>query len=240
MTQQLFEEMIGDPPPSTVDVETVIGKERRAGRQRRTVAVVAAATVVVGLLTGSRAILAGPGGTAPYAGPAATSTNGTAATERRLTLAVRQAVLRVVPQAQLSRDGGQTIQEPLAVTHRDCGAANPPRQPPKAYHAVGGVRVGEHAGAINFEIGDDIDDLFCGSGLRFEPTRWTESAGPGGERIWTTAAADGLSCHVVVERRDRSYVSVRHGARWPTLQGASMSLTIGQVTQIALDPAFKP
>jgi hypothetical protein len=52
MTKQLFDEVIGAPPPSTVDVERIITGRRRGAARRRLVAastVAVAATVAIGM-----------------------------------------------------------------------------------------------------------------------------------------------------------------------------------------------
>jgi hypothetical protein len=52
MTKQLFDEVIGAPPPSTVDVDRIITRRRRGAARRRLVVagtVAAAATVAIGI-----------------------------------------------------------------------------------------------------------------------------------------------------------------------------------------------
>jgi hypothetical protein len=67
MTQQLFDELIGTPPPSTVDVDGIVRRKRGLRRLRRA-AVSAAAVVAVLAVVGTAALL--PGGPAPGPGAA--------------------------------------------------------------------------------------------------------------------------------------------------------------------------
>ncbi|GAB3469367.1 hypothetical protein [Actinophytocola sediminis] len=53
MDKRLFQEVIGEVPPSTVSVETVITRGRRAERFRRATSPVVAAGVTVVLLSGA-------------------------------------------------------------------------------------------------------------------------------------------------------------------------------------------
>ena len=53
MHKQLFDDAIGEVPPSTVDVEAVITRGRRAARLRRVANPAVAAGVAVVLLTGA-------------------------------------------------------------------------------------------------------------------------------------------------------------------------------------------
>src|SRR2546421_10115121 len=60
MTRQLFDTMIGTSPVSTVDVDAVIARERRARLLRRTAVVVACSAGVFALLMGGQAVLRPP------------------------------------------------------------------------------------------------------------------------------------------------------------------------------------
>lgn len=62
MDKQLFDDAIGEVPPSTVDVDAVITRGRRADRVRRVVNPAAAAGVAVVLLTGAIAFTMMDGG----------------------------------------------------------------------------------------------------------------------------------------------------------------------------------
>jgi hypothetical protein len=75
MDKQLFDDAIGEVPPSTIDVDAVIGRGRRAARLRRVANPAVAAGVAVVLLTGAVAYTMtrdDDGGT-PVAGPLTTT-----------------------------------------------------------------------------------------------------------------------------------------------------------------------
>jgi hypothetical protein len=245
MTQQLFEDMIGSPPPSTVDVEAIIATQRRQRRWRTAAAGGAVAAAIVGLLVGFGAIAADNTSTAPPV-PGAPPSSGpapgredTATTEHRLTEALRQAVRREAPAAELSELEGGDPGDPFTVVHRECGSANPPRSMPVAYFADAGVRVGKHAGILTVELGYDVKGLYCGLGFaRMEP-KWAESVGPRGQAVFTSREPDSVRIRILVVRPDGSYVAILHAPRWPTLTSASLSLTVDQVRKIALDPALE-
>lgn len=76
MDKQLFDDAIGEVPPSTVDVDAVIARGRRAARLRRVANPAVAAGVAVVVLTGAVAytLTSGDGGGTPVGGPPGTTT----------------------------------------------------------------------------------------------------------------------------------------------------------------------
>ncbi len=60
MTKRYFDALIGESPVSTVDIDAVIARERRGGRQRRAAVGVMAAVTVVVVLVGVRMVIAAP------------------------------------------------------------------------------------------------------------------------------------------------------------------------------------
>ncbi|MDQ3787829.1 MAG: hypothetical protein M3422_11360 [Actinomycetota bacterium] len=83
MDKQLFDDAIGEVPPSTVDVEAAIARGRRAARFHRVANPAVAAGVAVVLLTGAVAYTVtrgGDGGTTVGAAPPATSSSTTTPT----------------------------------------------------------------------------------------------------------------------------------------------------------------
>ncbi|MCC8246725.1 hypothetical protein [Saccharothrix luteola] len=75
MDKQLFDDAIGEVPPSTVDVDAVIARGRRAVRLRRVANPAVAAGVAVVVLTGAVAytLTSGDGGGAPIGGSPGTT-----------------------------------------------------------------------------------------------------------------------------------------------------------------------
>jgi hypothetical protein len=75
MDKQLFDDAIGEVPPSTVDVDAAIVRGRRAGRLRRVANPAVAAGVAVVLLTGVVAytLTSGDDGGTPVGGPPGTT-----------------------------------------------------------------------------------------------------------------------------------------------------------------------
>lgn len=75
MDEQLFDDAIGEVPPSTIDVDAIIVRGRRAVRLRRVANPAVAAGVAVVVLTGAVAytLTSGDGGGTPVGGPPGTT-----------------------------------------------------------------------------------------------------------------------------------------------------------------------
>ncbi|GAA1391089.1 hypothetical protein [Catellatospora chokoriensis] len=111
MTQQLFQEVIGEKPPSTIDVKQVVRRERRRARLRRLVG--AAGVVTLASITVAGLSLQPPAGQdgPPVARPAPTTSaeagfrlvynteESARTTAERLTAELLAAVQRSAPQA---------------------------------------------------------------------------------------------------------------------------------------------
>src|SRR5215211_5856227 len=120
MKPQIFNDTIDESPPSTVDIEAIIVRERRSGRRRRLMGAGTAALVVVGLATGAVAYAGnvGLGRSTPGASVAASGGQRTpwppemvAKIEREL----RDVVSRVAPDARLSEERRWAPTEPLQI-----------------------------------------------------------------------------------------------------------------------------
>lgn len=78
MSKRLFDDAIGEVPPSTVDVDAAIARGRRADRLRRVASPVLATVAAVAVLLGGVAVALlsdnDPGGSAPAAPPSRTTT----------------------------------------------------------------------------------------------------------------------------------------------------------------------
>jgi len=229
MMQQLFDELTTNAPPSTVDIDAIVARERRAMRRRRIAGTgaTALAVAVLGLL-----IQVDP--RPPEAPPAAESTPSVETvqdTASRLTDALRYAVSREAPTAELSSvDGGAGA--PLEVSYQVCGAAEPPRTLPMAYMASARVRVDDRDAVLVFEAGARVADAFCAKTVSIPPG--TESPGPAGERVFTRLTPDGSKASVFVARPDGTFVHLYlHRAE------GQIPLTVAQLTAIAVDRALE-
>jgi hypothetical protein len=199
MTRQMFDEMIGTSPVSTVDIDAVIARERRALRGRRTAVVLACTVAVATLLIGGRLVVAG-GSQRPVAGPgtvppttmrsAATTgpaTTGPATTGRatptgapvppadRLSDAMRGAVRNAVPSAEAFNIGSTRPFEAEALTTGDGG-----------YSGQAVVRVAGRAGRVVITVyrgqGPDIPPPGECTAIPGHPCPTKAGTGPNGEK----------------------------------------------------------
>ncbi|WBC13332.1 hypothetical protein O7600_19530 [Micromonospora sp. WMMA1998] len=100
--RQLFDDLIGETPVSTVDVDRVIGGQRRARRLRIGAGTTAVAAVVAAVLVGTTSLTGKPhSGPAPAVtrspAPVVSTVPGTAEDVARLKAAARTAIERAVP-----------------------------------------------------------------------------------------------------------------------------------------------
>jgi hypothetical protein len=234
--QQLFDELIDDPPASTVDVNAIVARERRARRQRRLAGIgtAVAAVAVLGLLVGTDVITRKVPG--PFeAGAPGPVKEDPAYTEYRLTNALRSAMAREAPLVVLSNVEEFQPDAPLKVRYEPCGVATHPVRPlPKIFSTSAGVSRDNHRGVFMFESGYRVADSFCAKAIASPPG--TESPGPAGERVFTRWRADDSGASVFVVRPDGTFVNVY--VTWLTSPSGDPPLTLAQLTAIALDPAL--
>jgi hypothetical protein len=115
MSKELFEAVVGTPPPSTVDIAAIIRRRRRVRAARR-LGLVMAPVAVSGVVTAA-VLVAGGGGTgAPvHTGQPPLATSSAPAPEltaERLRAALAEAVAAVVPDARWLPDGQPPVLEP--------------------------------------------------------------------------------------------------------------------------------
>jgi hypothetical protein len=266
MTQQLFERIIGEPPPSTVDVEQIIRRERR-GRRRRWLGgagaglAAAAVTLSIGAVGAARTGGPPPSGAQPPATvPAPSSVDpgrDVRDSSERLSRAMREAVRRVAPAAELAGAPGRA---PLFVkglrleTRTNVPSPRVGGMLPKGDVFVGGadVWVGDRHGHLNIEVsmGAHHPALACGP-PRKQPG-CSEVEGPGGAQVirLTTgkvvADRQGTAYTVIAQFADGRAVQIEHDnlVRGEQRAGGRLSarppLSVDQLTRIALDPALVP
>ncbi|MFI5837061.1 hypothetical protein ACIA5A_25615 [Micromonospora sp. NPDC051300] len=110
--RQLFDDLIGEPPVSTVDVERVIGGQRRARRLRIGAGATAVAAVVAAVLVGTTSLIGKPHAQPAKPAPAVTTTPGTDQDLDRIDAAVVAALTRAEPRLAWAVKGGPVIDTP--------------------------------------------------------------------------------------------------------------------------------
>ena len=188
MSKQLFDDAIGEVPPSTVDVDAVVARGRRADRMRRAaspvLATVAAVAVVLGgvavvVLSGDDAGLGPAGPPTTTSPPPATSRPGctgetTESTGTRLTGALTDAMSGLLPKgASLTKNtdaadpAGRPV-GPLEAVYWNDQAADPPTGCPEGdgyYLARASVPMAKGTGSVKVVIAraageGDTDAIF--------------------------------------------------------------------------------
>jgi hypothetical protein len=230
--RQVMDDAIGDSPVSTVDVDTVIARQRRDQKVRRWGACGAAAAAVLALAVTVPQVLPGHTRPGPADDPQITTVAGTPADLTRLDNAVFTAVKREVPGLKWhnpaspdvpdwSHEGGD---QDTLVSYRGQGAI-----------VADGVRA--HLMVTIVRHGSERTVPPCVDSCR-------ESAGPRGERVRTGAMPPEGS--KASDRRSGRYVRVLRPADdtviMVTLESESpdgiRSMSLAQQTAIALDPAI--
>ena len=233
--RQVMDDAIGDAPVSTVDIDTVIARQRRAQKVRRWGACGAGAAAVLALAVTVSQVLPGHTGPGPAGDPQITTVAGTPADLARLDNAVFAAVKREVPGLKWhnpaspdvpdwSHEGGD---QDTLVSYRGQGAI-----------VADGVRA--HLVVSIVRHGSERTGPPCADAC-------PESAGPRGERVRTwTMPPEGWSTDRAPDRRSSRYVRVLRPADdtvvMVALESESpdgiRSMSLAQQTAIALDPAI--
>jgi hypothetical protein len=268
MTKQLFDDVIGEVPPSTVDVDAAISRGRRAARLHRLTSPVAAATAGVVLVTGAVAVAllpsggnVSPGGGSqagrcldgvPTAPPLAERSEEAAS---RLTGVLGPLVGQRLPAG--SRLGGPTdhpehvVAQPLVFAHvhaepRSLGGPGDCYLGEDYFSANADVSWDSATGAVSVAVGRlggrNMPMDKCVSSA--EESFCASQTGPRGERvILVTITLDGVVRHRVdMAKPDGTWVmlSATNDIR-PGEGGLTAPvppLTREQLLQIALDPAL--
>ncbi|MFI7574632.1 hypothetical protein [Micromonospora sp. NPDC049497] len=250
--QQVFDEAIGDLPASTVDVERVIGRQRRARRLRLGAAGAAVVAAVLAVALGTNVLVA-PNAKAPVTdvSPAPTTIPGTPEDLNRIDAAVVAALVRAEPRLVWSADGVDSGTTPNWQSEAGGAVAN--AAPDAGYRGHGSIRVG--AGEVRVSVGIERDGALMWERLngcdgRSAP-QCVERTGPRGEQITIVQDAyegekvperlkgkehsSGETMHVRAIRPDGSFIEV--GAY--TADGKPrLPVTADQMVAVAVDGAI--
>jgi hypothetical protein len=266
MRKELFDEVIGEVPPSTVDVSAAIARGRRAARLSRLGSPVAVAGVAVALVTGGVALAvqsgqgmrAGDGGNATGpcgeelpTGPAPTEPPAAAA-ERLSSVLTAAVTSRLEAGATLARfDGAST--PPLDFTHLKTDGGPTERgscvvgedEFVAEANVVRGTVTGTVAASVARSVGTapTCADRAASSS---EQTDCEERTGPRGERVMasTLALAGGIFMYRVdLDRTDGTTVvmwvkDAPNDDRGSAPGSGHMPLSRDQLVEVALDPAL--
>jgi hypothetical protein len=258
MHKQLFDDAIGEVPPSTVDVDAVIARGRRADRVRRVVNPAVAAGVAVVLLTGAIAVTMtrGDDGDGVRVGQPPTSTTSPTPTAStvgslpeacqrtdlespdeviaRLTPLVQAKVQELRPDLQLTGNP-DAPQGPLVFSQqeRDAGIVGDVPICAGFFLSLAATEEPKGTGSITIEVkpADRDDPGDCASEL----TYCEKGAGPNGDRIrQATTVRDGaMFTQVDIVRLDGTYVALSSGG---PMTGPPLNQE--QLIEIGTDPGM--
>jgi hypothetical protein len=159
MTKQLLDGLLGETPPSTVDVASIVRRERKLGLLRRAGAGVAVLGVAV---LASGFLATGPGGgAAPSAPPAAIASTDPADSKFRLAAESREDAEATAARLSRELDRALRVAAPGATWQRQdlFGRPSPDGQPPNLFAPESGARADQM--------------FFGGTGVVFEGRRGT-------------------------------------------------------------------
>jgi hypothetical protein len=244
MDKQLLDDAIGTAPPSTVDVEAIIGKQRRAARVRAVVNPRTAA--VVGIVAVAGVVWALPGA-APGSDSAGPATMGapaepSCAEEARFALQHQfiGKAMAALPDGVVPADGevgglGGGASPSTPEVPRDllfCGQG-----------LGGGATVSSASGTgflqvdISSATGNEKSPRTCAE-YEQQKTDCVEDTGPDGEAVVAVTVGDSshVSYDVFVTRPDSQRVLMLHCTS--ESPRSDPPLTMGQLVTVALDPAL--
>jgi hypothetical protein len=252
MTQQIFEDMIGTAPPSTVDVEAVIRRERRVIRWRRTAGAGTAGALVLALTIGVAAAIGDTNGPPGSVGrrsvaPAATATEPAPPppplTKERadaLLQEMRDVIHRLSPSAKIS---GFMKTGPFGQYESGSPSGMPDGIPDgEEYNAYMFVRVGKREGALAIHLIRFGDSVFQCIGLTGQ---CSETPGPNGSTVLVNKDVkrgqdQAYTVNVTYPDGMRVWVINNNARDADSVHYDRPPLTVEQVKQIALDPDLIP
>lgn len=240
--QKIFDEIIGEPPVSTVDVERVVVRQRRARRLRMGAAGAGAAAAVLAVVVGTTSLVgtphaADPAPPAATASPSPTITTvaGTEDDRRRIDAEIATAFVREAPDLRWVKSSGHPPQaSPAAVWRSELDRASwvsdtgesGQLDPADGYHGQGNILLGgKSLGHVSVQITRDGAPVWKLTSGRSCPKPGTvpwqcqERTGPAGEKIYVRTS----------ERQEDKPVK----RRYQTI-GATVLRTDGSLVIVAL------
>ena len=236
--RQILDDAIGDAPASTVDVDGVISRQRRAWKLRRWGACGAGAAAVLAVTATVAQVLPGRTPTEPADGRRITTVAGTPADRARLDGAVFAALRREVPGLQRGDSGAPGIP---GWSHAGGG-----ENTLAGYFGQGGIAVDGAEGHLIVQIERHGARRAAEWNCAGPGATCRENPGPRGERVWThVPAGAGTPEGDRPDRLARQSVEVLRPAD-DTLVVVSLidlsapnrtpAMTLDQQTAVALDP----
>ncbi|MFJ8578966.1 hypothetical protein [Micromonospora sp. NPDC093277] len=243
--QQLFDDLIGDVPISTVDLDRVIGRERRVRRLRIGAGTTAVAAAVAAVAFGTTALIGKPHAQPAKPKPTITTVPGTDQDLDRIDAAVVAALLRAEPRLTWAAEGTLASTTPNWESQPSGGATLA-----SGYLGEGGVRIGGVDVSVQVQIRRDGAASWereGGTSCSKNADECGERSGPHGEKIkfergsWERQVPPDLrdrlprrseKGRVAVLRRDGSLVLVNATT---TGEDSRLPLTVEQLTTVALD-----
>ncbi|MET8832357.1 hypothetical protein ABZV78_00345 [Micromonospora sp. NPDC004540] len=240
----IFNEAVGEIPPSSIDLDRVIARQRRRLRLRRLTAI-AAAAATVGAITVGVTVAGGHPRTAPPVAPSPSPTVRTPALGQDQVftptdMALFEAMGRVAPDLEWVRQDGAW--EGSGVW--DSGASTR-GYTPDGYMGQGRVRSGDRAGYLIVGIPLDWGPLLPCPSDQVKKNQCATTTGPAGETILTRSVRNPdthfgrsptgfiVSHDVFVKRPDGVVIIVQIRG-----EDEDPPLTAPQLTALALDPAI--
>ncbi|TDC32520.1 hypothetical protein E1211_20700 [Micromonospora sp. 15K316] len=241
--RKIFNEAVGEIPPSSIDLGRVIARQRRRLRLRRHTAIVAAAVTVAAITVGVAATTGRPRAVPPAA-PSPSPTVRTPALGHKQAftptdMALFEAMGRVAPDLEWVLQNGAW--EGSGVWN---SGASTTGYTPDGYMGQGRVRSGDRAGHLSVGIPLDWGPLLPCPSDQVKKNRCATTTGPDGETIQTRSARNPdthsgrsptgftMSHSVWVKRPDGVVI-------YAQIMGEDEDppLTPAQLTALALDPA---
>ncbi|MFG1675172.1 hypothetical protein [Micromonospora sp. NPDC049282] len=237
----IFDEAVGEVPPSAIDLDRLIARQRRRLRLRR-LGVVGAAAVAVGAIAIGAAVTGGHPRTAPAVAPSPTvrvPPPGQNQTFTRTDHAIFEAMSRVAPGLEWIRQ--DRAWEGSGVWNSGASTSG---YTPDGYGGQGRVRVGDSVGYFTVGIPLDPQPRHPCPPKQAGKASCTIRTGPGGEMIRTGSARNpdlmfkrsptGFTVirSVSVRRADGLEIQVQIVG-----EDEDPPLTEGQMVALALDPA---
>ncbi|SCG56891.1 hypothetical protein [Micromonospora humi] len=238
----IFDEAVGEVPPSAIDLDRVIARQRRRLRLRR-LTVAGAAAVAVGAIAIGAAVTGGHQRTAPPVAPSPTvrvPPPGQGQTFTPTDHAIFEAMSRVAPDLEWIRQGSGGW-EGEAVWSSGTGTRG---YTPIAYMGHGRVRVGDLIGRLSVDIPLDSQPDYPCLSEQASKAACAIRTGPAGETIRTGSARNP---DFMVKRSPTGF-TVDRSARVTRRDGVTIEvrlmgedekppLTEEQLVALALDPA---